>query len=637
MRRWVGIATSIAVLAGSLVLGGLAGVGPVSENTTPVAVAAVATTRLVPLDPCRIADTRTGDGISSLVGRRMLIRLGSCAIPDNATAIVATTTVISPGSPGYLVGYPAGTTEPNSATLNWTAGRTWGNASTIVVGSDRSIEFYKSDGFGTGNVTVDVTAAFVPASESTAGRFVPLSSGERLLDTRTIATPSIDTVTNVPLPDGVPADASALAVTLTATGTTGRGFFTLYPNGTERPEASSLNVDGVGQFRSATAVVPVNEFGFDIYQSLGADIIVDMTGWFTGESAESSSDGLYVPMAPTRLRDTRPETSPIHPGGSIEIRLPLDASPAAVAISMTMINPDTRGYITAHAARTGRGTTASGYGFPFENTAQFAFAATSRDGLTVFAANGTELTIDLLGWFTGAPAQQTTDAPAPNPVPHQQVLAIGDSSLAGVDRTFANRALQGAGYTFLARSCRRLVRESCAAREGPVPPPTAFATLSGVGYKQFDVLVMMTGYNDVMPNFPDHVAQIVALAREKGIRRIVWLTMTREFRNDKGGADAFQVYRFHNDAIRANAAAHDFMFAIEWSSIIRQVPWWTYFDGVHLDRPGGYGAADLISRSVAHVTGQPCPQPEVPGGSTAGVCPNPGTRPPVDVRTLYGI
>lgn len=631
------MATSTAVLAGSLVLGGLAGVGPISETATPVATAAEATTRLVPLDPCRIADTRTGDGISSLVGRRMLVRLDSCEIPEDATAIVATTTVIFPEAQGYLVGYPAGTPEPDSATLNWTAGRTWGNASTIVVGDDQSIEFYKSDGFASGNVTVDVTAAFVPASKSSSGRFVPLPSGRRLLDTRETTTPGTDDVTNIALPEGVPADASALAVTLTATDTTGRGFFTLSPAASERPEASSLNVDGVGQFRSATAIVPVNEFGFDIYQSVGADIIVDMTGWFTGESAESSDDGLYVPVPPTRLRDTRPEASPIHPGGSIEISLPLDADPAAVAISMTMANPDTRGYVTAHAARAGRGSTASGYGFPFENTAQFALTATSTDGLAVFAANGTELTVDLLGWFTGSPASQIDEAPAPNPVPLQQVLAIGDSSMAGVDRTFANRALQGAGFTFLARSCRRLVRESCNGREGPIPPPTAFDTLSGVGYKQFDVLVMMTGYNDVMPGFASHVPEIVALARAKGIRRIVWLTMTREFRNDKGGPDAFQVYQFHNDAIRANAAAHDFMFAIEWSSIIRQVPWWTYLDGIHLDRPGGYGAADLISRSVAHVTGQPCPQPEFPGGSTTGVCPDPGTRPPVDVRALYGI
>jgi hypothetical protein len=628
MGRWRGIATAFTVAA-SLVT------GSITVGTTPVIEAASDTTRLVPLEPCRLADTRSGDGISTISGRRMTIRLDHCGIPGDATAIVATTTVIFPQSRGYLVGYPAGTAEPNSATLNWTAGRTWGNSTTITVGDDRSIEFYKSDGFGTGNVTVDVTAAFVPAAEATAGRFVPLTAGRRLLDTRSTATPAAGDVTTVPIPDGIPADATALAVTLTATDTTGRGFFTLYPSGGERPEASALNTDGVGQFRSATTIVPVGELGFDIYQSIGADVIVDMTGWFTGESATSSADGLFVPLAPTRLRDTRPEASPIHPGGSIEI--PIDHDAAAVALSMTMADPDTRGYITAHAARTDRSETASGYGFPLENTAQFALTAVSDTGLSVFSANGTELTVDLLGWFTGTPAPETNDSAAPNPVPRQQVLAIGDSSMAGVDRTFANGALQGADFTFLARSCRRLVRESCNGREGPIPPPTAYQTLSGVGYKQFDVLVMMTGYNDIMPGFSSDVPQIVALARAKGIRRIVWLTMAREFRTDKGGPGAYQVYQFHNDVIRANAAAHDFMYAIEWSSIIRQVPWWTYSDGIHLDRPGGYGAADLISRSVAHVTGQPCPQPERPGGTTDGVCPDPGTRPPIDVRTLYGI
>lgn len=620
----MGITTAIAVAIGSMAVG----VAPASE-------AATATTRLTPLEPCRLADTRSGDGISSISGRRMVVRLDHCGIPDDATAIVATTTVIFPQSRGYLVGYPAGSAEPNSATLNWTAGRTWGNSTTISIGDDRSIEFYKSDGFGTGNVTVDVTAAFVPAAEATAGRFVPLPAGQRLLDTRTTSTPAADDVTTIPMPDGVPADATALAITLTAIDTTGRGFFTLHPTGTERPEASALNIDGVGQFRSATAIVPVGELGFDIYQSVGADLVVDMTGWFTGDSAESSADGLYVPLAPTRLRDTRPEVSPIHPGGSIEI--PIAQNAAAVAVSMTMIDPDTRGYLTAHAARTDRSETASGYGFPYENTAQFAMSAVSDEGLAVFAANGTELTVDLLGWFTGPPAATTADSPAPNPIPRQQVLAIGDSSMAGVDRTFANGALQGADFTFLARSCRRLVRESCTGREGPIPPPTAFQTLSGVGYKQFDVLVVMTGYNDIMPGFSSDVPEIVALARAKGIRRIVWLTMAREFRNDKGGPGAYQVYQFHNDVIRANAAAHDFMYAIEWSSIVRQVPWWTYSDGIHLDRPGGYGAADLISRSVAHVTGQPCPQPEQPGGATSGVCPDPGTRPPIDVRALYGI
>ena len=73
-----------------------------------------------------------------------------------------------------------------------------------------------------------------------------------------------------------------------------------------------------------------------------------------------------------------------------------------------------------------------------------------------------QLTLDLLGWFTGASAPETTPAPE-NPVPLQRVLAIGDSTMAGVDRTFATGALRGASFDFRARSCRRLVRASAPA------------------------------------------------------------------------------------------------------------------------------------------------------------------------------
>lgn len=349
-----------------------------------------------------------------------------------------------------------------------------------------------------------------------------------------------------------------------------------------------------------------------------------------------------MPVVPTRLADTRPTPKPIHPGGSIEVPLPegltdgtQDGAPSAVALSLAMIEPDRQGYITAHASRTPRGEVASGYALRREIAAQFAITAASAAGLSVYSANGTELTADLLGWFTGASTPVTTGAPE-NPVPPQRVLAIGDSTMAGVDRTFAHSALRGAIFDFRALSCRRLVRASCTGPRAAVPPPTALDTLRSIPEDAYDVLVMMTGYNDTMPGFVTDVPTIVHEARVKGFRRIIWLTQAREYRHDKGGADAYQVYELHNQVIRANAAAHDFMIAPEWSSIIRQVPWWTYVDGIHLAKPGGYGAADLISRAVAHVTGQRCPLPEVPGGPNEGVCPEPGSRPPIDIPRLYG-
>jgi hypothetical protein len=217
------------------------------------------------------------------------------------------------------------------------------------------------------------------------------------------------------------------------------------------------------------------------------------------------------------------------------------------------------------------------------------------------------------------------------------VIAIGDSSLAGIDRNRSWAQLRGADFTLLARSCRRLVRTSCTGREGPVPPPTALETLREASFGYYDVAVIMTGYNDTMPEMATAVPTILDAARAAGVRRVVWLTQSREFRTDKGGVDAYQVYELHNQVIRQHAAARYDVQAFEWSAVVRQAPHWTDADGIHLDRPGGSAAADFISRAVAHVTGQACPVPQVPGGSRVTPCPDPGTMPPVDVAALYGI
>jgi hypothetical protein len=613
----------------------------VADERDRPATAAAATTRYEPVQPCRLADTRSGVGFSLRNWQTARIGLDTCGLPTDAAAIVVTATIVNDAGRGFLTLYPASSTRPNAANLNWDPGITRGNTATVAV-SAAGVDVFKSNGFASGHVVVDVVGAFVPATEATSGRFVAPAAPRRLVDTRGGPAPASGDALRIPVPDGVDADATALAITVTAVKSSGRGFFTAYPAGTDRPEASLLNVDRAGQFRAAATVVPINADGFDLYVDTSSHVVVDLTGWFTGPSADASSAGLFVPVAPRRIRDTRPEAKPIHPTGTIDVVLPgrltegvQTEPPAAVAVSMTMIDALGQGFLTAHAARNARPETASGYGSRGELTAQFGFTATSSAGLAVYSSSGTELTVDLLGWFTG-PSLGTPLPPAVNPVPRQRVLAIGDSSMAGVDRNFANGALLGADFTFLARSCRRLVRPSCSGREGPIPPPTALDTINAAGVDNYDVLIMMTGYNDLMPGVASDVPTIVAAARRAGFRRIIWMTMAREFRSDRGGADSFQVYEGHNSAIRANAAVHDFMIAVEWSALVRQSPSWVYSDGIHLDRPGGWAAADVMSRAVAHVTGQPCPLPEVPGGATADVCPDPGTRPPIDVRRLYG-
>jgi hypothetical protein len=605
-----------------------------------VVEAAGSTTRYEPLLPCRIADQRTGLGFIDIAEHTASIAIDACEIPSDARALMITTTVVRPQTTGWLLAYPSGRSAPTAATLNWSPGTTRANSAVVRVGAGGRIDVLRSDTFDSAPIFVDVVGAYVPAEAATSGRLVTPDVAQRLIDTRQSPGGRVEagSVIRLPLPAGVPDDASALAINVTLADTAGGGFVTVWPAGAPRPEASMLNADAAGQVRAGASIVPVSREGFDVYISASAQVVVDMTGWFTGDSAELSTNGLFVPIDPIRLRDTRPESSPLYPGGAIEVRLPSDAgSGAAVAMSMTIVRPEVRGFITASPARTTRSATSSGYGMEGEVTAQFAMPASSAAGIDIYSHSGSELTADLFGWFTGPSAPTTSSTPSPNPIPLQRVIAIGDSSLAGIDRNASWAQLRGADFALLARSCRRLVRESCRGEEGPVPPPTALDTLRETPFGYYDVAVIMTGYNDTMPGVASAVPTVIDAARDAGVRRIVWLTQAREFRSDKGGPGAFQVYGGHNDAIRANAAASDDVQAFEWSALVRQSPHWVYADGIHLDRQGGSAAADFISRAVAHVTGQPCPMPQVVGGTNDGVCPDPGTMPPIDVAALYGV
>lgn len=601
----------------------------------------LATSRYRALEPCRLADTRTDTGFVAIDDRTSSVTVDRCEIPSTATAIVATTTIVRATRSGWLVAYPGGSARPDAATLNWSSGMTRGNAATIAVGPDRTIEVFRSDGAGNGHLVIDVVGAFVPAETSQRGRFEAGDEGTRLLDTRSADTPpSGPTTHRVPLPADVPSGVDALAITFTLVDTTAPTYLTPYAAGAARPLASVLNTDGAGQFRSATTIVPVNDDGFDVYVSAASNVVIDMTGWFTGPNATESNDGLFVAIEPQRLRDTRSEPQALYDGGSTEIAPPAGlvaegtTGPAALAVSMTMIGADDRGYVTAYAARTDRPDIASGYSLRNQVTAQFAVTPVSDVGLAFYTEQGTDVTVDLLGWFTGSPVATTDDEPAPNPQRPVRVLAVGDSTMAGVRWYRALGALTGASWTFAGESCRRLVRASCNGREDR-NPPTALRTIETMP-DVFDVLVMMTGYNDRADTFEADLERIMAAARARGIRRVVWLSYSREFRSDMGGPGAYQVYEFHNQLLRSAAERHDDLMVAEWATVARNRPEWVHYDGIHFTDDGAYGNADFMSRAVAHVTGQSCPLPYVVGGDTTGVCADPGTMPSPDVHALYG-
>jgi hypothetical protein len=81
---------------------------------------------------------------------------------------------------------------------------------------------------------------------------------------------------------GIPAAASAIQINIVVTDTEAVGFLTLYPQGSVRPTASSINF-GVGQTVSNAATIPIGDAGgVTVFSKSATELIVDVTGYFEG-------------------------------------------------------------------------------------------------------------------------------------------------------------------------------------------------------------------------------------------------------------------------------------------------------------------------------------------------------------------
>ena len=247
----------------------------------------------------------------------------------------------------------------------------------------------------------------------------------------------------MPLPPGVPTDAGAVAITVTTTGMPAPGYLSVAPGGTGRPPASVLNVDRAGQTRAAGAIVGATPAGIDVYSLSGGHVLVDVTGWFTGSAAPPSTDGLFVAEpAPRRLLDTR-NGDPIWAAGGTEIAN-VAPNAAALALNVTIVQPRAPGYVTAYPARQALPPTSTVNGpTQSEIAAAMAIVPTSTVGVGFYSSGGTDVVVDVSGWFTGAPGAAPGAAPT-NVRPPECTTDTEPSGLNSFFRTGA--AFTGADY-----------------------------------------------------------------------------------------------------------------------------------------------------------------------------------------------
>lgn len=406
-----------------------------SRPATAVEVAAVAspvTTRFVAVGPERVADSRTDRSLLVPVDPTTwrLALGGRATVPSDAVAVSLHVTVTDAMADGWLSARPAGAAPlpaggPTS-TVNWSAGQTVSNAAVVALGPGTSVDLVAAVDRGAFSVVVDLSGVFLPASQAAGGRFVP-AEPVRVLDTRlrSAPLPPGGSVT-VPLPAGAAADTSALALNLTAI-TSARGYWTAHPAGVVAPLVSQLSSDGSAPVRAAFVIVAATTGGVSVTSSTGGHLVVDLLGSFTGATSPSSRDGLFVPMWPVRVLDTRfgpsPQTTrtPVWSGGAIEFDpLPSGSTESdAVLVNLTSTAPHGAGFVTAWAAGTVRPATSTldspGPG-RFATLANLAILRRSSRGIALGSSGGEHLVADLAGWFTGIP-QDAVLPPVANPVP----------------------------------------------------------------------------------------------------------------------------------------------------------------------------------------------------------------------------
>ena len=408
--------------------------GPISTADCPIYTGVGA--QFFPITPTRLLDTRPESQIGYIgakPGTSTSVELqitGRANIPANAVAVALNVTITDATQPGFVQVFPTGVGTPGSSSnINAdTAGQSIPNAVIVPIGNGGRVTLFTNGGT---HLLADVSGYFVDVSAAVrSGRYASITP-KRVLDTRSASalnfsgpTPTAGSIVRVnPVAAaGLPAgQVAAVAINVTAAASLAAGFVQVAPAGALVPGANStLNVSRAGQTIPNMAIVPVSASGeIEIFTQTGTDLIVDVLGWFTNASAPASVSGLYFPVTPERVLDTRPDSAvnfkaerrstgaeTFKPDAGATVDVFFDGLPAAtvgsVILNVTAAEATAAGYIqgAAQFALTPGASSNLNVERAGQNIANAAILPlSSTRGVTLFTQSGTNLLADVAGFF----------------------------------------------------------------------------------------------------------------------------------------------------------------------------------------------------------------------------------------------
>lgn len=350
-----------------------------------------------PLTPVRVLDTRVAPGTKVAARTEQRVTFPADLLPADVTAVAFNLTVTEPEKAGFLTAHVCGTDRPAASSLNFSAGETTANLVEAVIRDGQDLCVFS---MVEAHVVVDVGGYH---SES-ATELLTAREPKRLVDTRLTQRVAAGETLVVPVVGAGLAPAGTLAAYLDLAVTTpeGSGFLTVFPCGTERPWASTLNYSD-GDLASNSAIAKIGVDGtVCVYTLRTTDIVVDLTGTFS-----ASGTGRFAGFVSGRMADTRVATE-LRQFQTLELTVVGDgATPAgttAVALNIGVDAPERAGFLTVWPCGTERPWSSALDFTAGETVSNHVTATPGADGkVCIYSMATTDVVVDIEGIYWAAP------------------------------------------------------------------------------------------------------------------------------------------------------------------------------------------------------------------------------------------
>jgi len=250
------------------------------------------TYQFYPLTPCRVADTRDGTKPHGLgpptmqehETRELPILTSPCLSGITDPKGYSFNVTVVPSPPGQLLNYltvwPSNETQPVVSTLNNPTAAVVANAAIVPAAPNGDIDVYVDNST---DVIIDINGYFGAPGQGGLSMY-PVAPC-RVLDTRNVGSgqpftgmlnPPVNVLDSACSP---PSNAEAYVFNATVVPSGQLNFLTLWPDGSQQPDVSTLNASD-GAVTSNMAIVPTANGSIDAFASGTTQLILDISGYF---------------------------------------------------------------------------------------------------------------------------------------------------------------------------------------------------------------------------------------------------------------------------------------------------------------------------------------------------------------------